>query len=192
MLSVPGWFHNLPQRLLFRRFVYLLETIITLWSVHLSLLNATSITRRFLESQWKANPQALQMAEDSMVSPRVPAADQRAVQVNKLKEEEVLRSPVQASIAKVNCKSLLFLTVWEIWDQFWNDHCSGCPVAILVASVCHSSKLLRLSPNLPLAFSSTTRCSIASNKWPSLPQVTITMLWVVILGVISDKTDKRK
>ena len=51
------------------------------------------------------------MAVDSMVSPRVPAADQRAVQVNKLKEEEVLRSPVQASIAKVNCKSLLLLTV---------------------------------------------------------------------------------
>ena len=171
MLSVPGWFHNLPQKLLFRRFVYLLS---------LSLLHATSITRRFLESQWKANPQALQMAEDSMVSPRVPAADQRAVQVNKLKEEEVLRSPVQASIAKVNCKSLLFLTVWEIWDQFWNDHCSGCPVAILVASVCHSTKLLRLSPNLPLSLSSTSRCSIASNKWPSLPQVTITMLWVVI------------
>ena len=51
------------------------------------------------------------MAVDSMVSPRVPAADQGAVQVNKLKEEEVLRSPVQASIAKVNCKSLLILTV---------------------------------------------------------------------------------
>ena len=54
------------------------------------------------------------MAEDSMVSPRVPAADQGGqgvVQVNKLKEEEVLRSPVQASIAKVNCKSLLLLTV---------------------------------------------------------------------------------
>ena len=147
MLSVPGWFHNLPQKLLFRRFVYLLETIITLWSVHLSLLNATSITRRFLESQWKANPQALQMAEDSMVSPRVPAAVQGAVQVNKLKEEEVLRSPVQASIAKVNCKSLLLLTVWEIIAFETN-------FARIIAQVAQWQSSLPASATLPSCYGS--------------------------------------
>ena len=47
------------------------------------------------------------MTVDSMVSPRVATLQQGlgAVQQikEKKKEEEVLRSPVQASIAKVNC-----------------------------------------------------------------------------------------
>ena len=54
-----------------------------------------------------AIPQALQMTVDSMVSPRVATLEQGLGAVQHIKEkkeeEEVLRSPVQASIAKVNC-----------------------------------------------------------------------------------------
>ena len=64
----------------------------------------------------KAMSQALQMPVDSMVSPSVATLEQgvgdlgRGVgvvpHINKKKEAEVLRSPVQASIAKVNCAIL--------------------------------------------------------------------------------------
>ena len=46
------------------------------------------------------------MTVDSMVSPRVATLQQglgAVQQIKEEKEEEVLRSPVQASIAKVNC-----------------------------------------------------------------------------------------
>ena len=59
-------------------------------------------------------PQALQMTVDSMGSPRVPTLEQDLGDLDpglggvhnnitkKKKEDEVLRSPLQASIAKVN------------------------------------------------------------------------------------------
>ena len=61
----------------------------------------------------KAIQQALQMTVDPMVSPRVPHLDQDLGDLDpglgavhnitkKKKEDEVLRSPLQASIAKVN------------------------------------------------------------------------------------------
>ena len=61
----------------------------------------------------KAIQQALQMTVDPMVSPRVPTLEQDLGDLdqglgavhninNKKKEDEVLRSPLQASIAKVN------------------------------------------------------------------------------------------
>ena len=60
----------------------------------------------------KSIPQALQMTVDSMVSPRVPTLEQDLGDLDpglggvhninrKKKEDEVLRSPLQASIAKV-------------------------------------------------------------------------------------------
>ena len=65
----------------------------------------------------KAMSQALQMPVDSMVSPSVATIEQGlgdlsrgdgvVPHINKKKKEaEVLRSPVQASIAKVNCAIL--------------------------------------------------------------------------------------
>ena len=60
--------------------------------------------------------QALQMPVDSMVCPSVATLEQGlgdlgrgggvVPHINKKKEAEVLRSPVQASIAKVNCAIL--------------------------------------------------------------------------------------
>ena len=59
----------------------------------------------------KSIPQALQMTVDPMVSPRVQTLEQNLGDLDigvvhnitkKKKEDEVLRSPLQASIAKVN------------------------------------------------------------------------------------------
>ena len=49
----------------------------------------------------------------------------------------------------------------------------GCPVAILVASVEHPSQLLRFTPHLPITLPATSRCSLASDSWLSIPQVIV-------------------
>ena len=144
----------------------------------------------------KAMSQALQMPVDSMVSPSVATIEQGlgdlsrgdgvVPHINKKKKEaEVLRSPVQASIAKVNCAILsnFFLRTIAGETKFDKDlQRSGRPVAILAPSVEHPSQLLRLSPHLALPLPATSGSSLASDSWLSLPQVTLLFMCCSVSG----------